>query len=137
MASGVNVPLFHGKVEKGRLVLEDSASYRKYIVGMEGKRVSMSVKKYREPRTDNSNRYYWGVVIETIAEHLGYDKDDLHDALKFKFLSSKCYDEKGLLMIGSTAKLTTDEFTQYINKIVIWAAQDLQIYVPDPGHTDY
>lgn len=130
-------PVFPGRVEKGRLIRDDPVKYLLQLNKLEGCRVDESLKRRRETRSDNQNRYYWGVIIEILSEHCGYTKDEMHDALKYKFLSDRCPDEKGLVKIKSTAKLKTDEFIQYTNQIVIWAAEEMNVFIPDPSQMDY
>jgi hypothetical protein len=129
-------PVFRGKIERGNVVLDDPYHYSTYKTTLEGKQISLSLKRWRENRSDQSNRYYWGVIIDILSKHCGYTPDEMHFALKQKFLSDHGYDDKGLMKIGSTAALTTDEFIDYTNRIVIWAAQDLKVYIPDPGHIE-
>jgi hypothetical protein len=131
----MTTPLFKGKIEKGKLLLTDVVNYRKHIEKLEGERIVMSVKKYRESRSDNQNKFYWGVVVKTIADYCGYETDEMHEALKYKFLNGHV--EKGLIKMGSTSDLTTDEFAQYVNKVVIWAARELQVYIPDPESFEF
>lgn len=130
-------PIFRGRVEKGKLILDDPSGYLVKVASLEGKKVELTLKKSQSIRSTRANRYYWGVVIKVIADHCGYMPEELHEALKFKFLSDKCMDDKGLVKIGSTASLSTDEFIQYTNKVVMWAAQDLQVYIPDPTQVEY
>lgn len=130
-------PIFTGKIEKGRLILDRPSFYLVSLSKLEGKYVELVLRKKRSKRSDQANRYYWGVVVEILAGHLGYDKDSLHDALKEKFLSSHERDGHGLIRIGSTAKLNTSEFNDYIEQIKRWSAEHLQVYVPDPGQIDY
>lgn len=126
-------PLFRGKVEKGKLILEDPYRYLAYLSKFEGKEVAVSFKRWRENRSDQQNKYYWGVIIEILSQHLGYMPEELHETLKHKFLSEKAEDAHGLIRVKSTAKLETDEFIQYTNQIVMWAARDLNVFIPDPG----
>lgn len=128
-------PLFRGKVEKGKLILEDPEKYLLRIASLEGKRIELSIKKYRENRSDRQNRYYWGVVIKLLASHCGYTSDEMHEVLKHKFLSGAT-DKFGLVLVRSTAALDTDEFVQYTNQIVIWAA-GFGVYIPDPTQVEY
>lgn len=128
-------PIFRGRVEKGKLLLDDQNRFLAHISKFEGQSIELSLKKRRETRSDSSNRYYWGVIIEILSNHLGYDKNEMHEALKLKFLSEP--GENGLTRIHSTARLKTDEFIQYTNNVVIWAARDLQIYIPDPGSVEF
>ena len=56
----------------------------------------------------------------------------MHDALKEKFASRR--DEKtGLLIVESTAKMDTVRFMKYYDDIQVWAAEFLDVYIPDPN----
>lgn len=130
-------PLFHGAVNEGILQVENSARFYIWLASLEGKEVEIVVRKKRARRSLRQNRYYWGVVIAVLAEHCGYTSDEMHEALKEKFLGTAERDEHGLIKIGSTAVLSKDEFVQYTNRIIIWAAESLCLYIPDPSTVDY
>lgn len=130
-------PIFRGRVEKGKLLLDDPSRYLLRIAALEGKKVELTLRKSQSTRSTQANKYYWGVVVKLIAAHCGYDPDEMHEALKYKFLSDKSLDANGLVKIGSSAALSVDEFITYTNRIVMWAAQHLQVYIPDPNQVDY
>jgi len=130
-------PTFQGRIEKGRLILNDPTKYLLRLSSLEGKRIDLSLKQHRETRSDGQNRYYWGVVVKLLADHCGYTPEEMHDALKLKFLSDRCMDDNGLVRIRSTARLTTDEFIQYTNQVVMWAASDMGVFIPDPSQVDF
>ena len=111
----MTTPVFHGSITKGRLALDNPDRYLVYMAGLEGKRVELVLRKKRSKRSDQANRYYFGVVVKILGNFCGMDPDEMHSALKVKFLSDHHEDEKGLMKVGSTAKLSTDEFTQYVN----------------------
>ena len=131
----MTTPLFHGQVTKGRLVLETPHRYLVYLSGLEGKRVEVVVRKQKSQRSIQQNKYYWAVVVEILANHCGYEPEEMHEALKVKFLSDHSEDDKGLIRIGSTAKLTTDGFVKYIDRIIRWAS-GFGVFIPDPNQTD-
>ena len=54
------------------------------------------------------------------GEELGYTKEEMHEVLKHKF------------NIESTSKLDMDEFRDYLDRILRWAAVDFQITLPEP-----
>lgn len=85
-------------------------------------------------RSNQQNRYYWGVVIETLAEEIGLTPEETHEALKHKFLTP--IEKKGYKLYPTTTQLLTTEFNTYIEKIQRWAAQDLSIVIPDPNEAD-
>lgn len=97
--------------------------------------VRITVKYDRPQRSSNQNAYYWGVLLPTIlADHRfkKWSDEQLHDALKEKFLSH-IDPVTGLLLIGSTTDNDTLEQEQYYDRIKQWAAEALDIYIPDPN----
>ena len=80
-------------------------------------------------RTQIQNSYYWGQVIGSPSKEgslmsnemfQGYTKQELHEALKEKF------------EVKSTSAMEQEEFTEYINKIIRWAAEFAEIYIKEP-----
>ncbi|MEA2036722.1 MAG: hypothetical protein U9O94_04400, partial [Nanoarchaeota archaeon] len=79
------------------------------------------------------NAYYWGVVVKLIGEHLGYLPNEVHDALKWKFLR-----REGLKLDKSlsTTVLDTIDFEEYLSNIRQWAGQDLEMIIPLPNEVE-
>tara|TARA_R110002012_G_scaffold7562_4_gene35264 strand:+ start:1766 stop:2134 length:369 start_codon:yes stop_codon:yes gene_type:complete len=71
-------------------------------------------------RTHYQNNYYWKIACKFFGEELGYTKEEMHEVLKDKF------------NIESTSKLDMDEFRDYLDRIIRWAAINFQITLPDP-----
>lgn len=87
--------------------------------------ISVGLEKYKETRSTAQNRLYWKWLAE-FGNHLGYDKDDMHEALAEKFLEPEHYmDLDGNIKRKnkSTTKLKVDEFTEYLECIDRLAAQ--------------
>ena len=122
--------VFHGHIEGGQMYLDHVNEYQRLIGHLEGKQIDLRLGKRRRPRSLSQNAYYWGVVVELFAEHLGYEPEELHDALKIKFLTRRA--ETPLPTVASTADLDTAEFTDYIERVRRLAAEQ-GCYVPDPG----
>jgi len=133
----MTTPIFHGSITKGCLTLDNPERYLVYMAGLEGKRVELVLRKKRSKRSDGQNKYYFGVVVKILANHCGYEPEELHEALKIRFLSDRREDDHGLMKVHSTAKLSTDEFTQYVNRVVRWAAESLGVYVPSANDMEY
>lgn len=129
-------PIHSGRVEKGKLILNNPNRYLVHLVRFEGKEVELVLRKKKSQRSLNQNAYYWKIIVEVIGQELGYDKDEVHQALKNKFASR--YDEQtGLTIVESTAKMDTVRFIKYTDDIKRWAAEFLNIYLPDPNQVDY
>jgi len=80
-------------------------------------------------RTQVQNSYYWGQVIGSPSKEgslmsnemfQGYTKQELHEALKEKF------------EVKSTSGMSQEDFTEYINKIIRWAAEFADMYIKEP-----
>jgi hypothetical protein len=127
---------FYGNIEKGKLILEAPHAYLVYLASLEGKRIELILKKRKSQRSLAQNSYYWGVVIEILSNHTGYESEEMHEALKVKFLSEGTDEKTGLIKVKSTAKMNTDEFIKYTDKIIRWAAQDLGVFIPDPNQVE-
>jgi len=130
-------PIHRGKVEKGKLILDDPSRYLLRIASLEGKKVELTLKKSQSIRSLQQNKFYHGVVVKMIADHCGYVPDEMHEILKHKFLSDSFADEFGLVRVRSTAALSTDEFIQYTNRIIIWSAETLGLPIPDPSQVEF
>jgi hypothetical protein len=104
-----------------------------YLKNLNGQDIELIIRKPKTSRSDNQSRYYFGVVVELLANELGYDKDEMHEILKYKFLQSN---SMGLPYVKSTTKLSTGEFEDYLSKIKRWAAEFLHITIPDPGEAE-
>lgn len=126
-------PVFHAQVKKGSLYFDESSKFAAFLAGMEGQRVNVTVQKPGRPRSNQENRYYWGVVIKTLSDHTGYSDDEMHDALRMLFLKDHT---ESIPTIRSTAALTTVEFEEYMTKIRAWASQELSVYVPEPNEVE-
>lgn len=96
-----------------------------------GKRLVLVLKEQKRRRSLNQNSFYWGVVVPAVTgmfrEHGNYyDDNDVHEFLKLRVgkLAQNMLmpDGKVVKSLGSTTKLTTQEFEVYVEKIRAWAA---------------
>lgn len=130
-------PVFSGRIDQGRLVLDEPQKYLVHLSGLNGKKIELILRRARSQRSLQQNRFYWGVVVEILADAFGYTPEEMHEALKFKFL--RIHNEKGqdLDSVKSTTKLDTKEFTDYVDTILRWAVTEYGIYIPDPGQVEF
>lgn len=118
-------PIFRGIILKGKIKLDNSPRFLEYLSSFEGKRIELVLRERQVGRSNELNKYYWAVPVAMLSDELGYEPDEMHTALKEKF------------KVDSTAKLKTEEFQEYIKKVVRWAAQDLNVNIPDPNNVEY
>lgn len=122
------IPVFDAEIVSGRLTMRNTDGFRAYLATLEGP-VRVTVGKRRKGRSDNQNRYYWGCVVKLAGDHFGYVSEEMHDAFKYLFLRRE---EPGKpLTLGSTAKMSTGEFCEYVENCRRWCAEQ-GLIVPDP-----
>lgn len=127
-------PKFQGEIINGKLQLDEQFKFELYIGTLSSKRVEVIVKKWRKTRSNQQNKLYWGVILKTISDYTGESIDDLHQHFKNKFLRYTGKSGK-LNSCKSTTKLSTDEFSQYIERIIEWAAS-FDLIIPLPSDID-
>ena len=84
-------------------------------------------------RTGQQNRFLWGVVYDSIVEAVeretGQDRNDIHDFYKTKFLRRRL--KNGEVVVGSTARLKTGEFKDYVEKVRADAAVRFHVVIQE------
>jgi len=115
----------------------DKQSLFSYLKELENDYI-VSVKKQRNTRSNMQNSYYWKCIVQGLAEELGYFPNEMHDALRAKFLSeyemiSINDNQIAINKIGSTTALNTKTFEQYTEQIRVWALTDLGIRLMLPN----
>jgi hypothetical protein len=127
-------------VQGGKLYIRNRRAFDQQIAQMrEGWEIELTVKRRRATRSIEQNRYYWGVVVELISEHTGYTPDEMHDVLKALFIPKRLALQDGngvvqneIVIGGSTRTMNKLEFGDYIESIRRWAAETLDVVIPDP-----
>lgn len=97
----------------------------------------VEIHEHKSRRTDQQNRYLWGVVYPAITQHLqGWDSDDVHEYClgeHFGWEIVMGLGKKRLRPIRRSSKLSKLEFMQYIEFIQRRMAEH-GIVIPDPDH---
>ncbi len=129
------IPVFHGRIENAKLRVYQKPLFADYLKTLEDREIEITVQKRRDQRTINQNRFLWGVVYKLISEHTGHTPEKIHDFCKDKFLDTK------IIKVGDeereVKKCTHDVpkdrfFEDYIDPVRMWAAEYLEIVIPDP-----
>lgn len=127
-------PIHRGKVAQGKIKFDLPYKYLVRLSQLEGKRVEVVLRQEKSKRSDQQNKYMWGVVYEILSDKTGYTPEEIHAIMKFKFL--RIMDERNNEYVRSTTKLNTAEMEIYLDKIKKWAAQDLGVFIPDPNEVE-
>jgi len=128
------MPVIHaGRVKDGKFIPDNKTRFKLEFAKKDGTLLEVTVRKPKKHRSLEQNNFYWGVVVELLKEVVGFNKDEMHDALREKFLSETVEGKKtSVVRIRSTTELSTVEFMDYIAEIQKWAAEYLDCYIPDP-----
>ena len=113
------------------------------------------IEPEEKQRTKRQNRYLWGVVYKYLVDNdPGYFVNEeterllkgrgiamneiVHEFCKAQFLPPVDLGIGGGMRITkSTAKLNRQEFNDYVENIRRWAAESLQVFIPDPYAAGY
>lgn len=95
----------------------------------------------RSKRSLNQNRYYWGICVKMVHDglkDLGHEVtlEETHDFLKAKFNYNEIVNESTGEVVSipkSTTELSKTDFMEYIEKIQRFAAEFLNVVIPDPN----
>jgi hypothetical protein len=139
------VPIFHGFVtdDGARIQFEprEDNLRRGYLKRLAGQPVDVVVKVHRNKRSDKQNAWWWTVPIPLIAAEVGYDKHE-HEMLHYA-LVSKCFgtvwDDRMKQEIPKvrSSELTTTQFSELMEWVVRWAAQEYGIPIPLPNEAEF
>lgn len=104
----------------------------------ESVRYDLTIKRHRERRTLDQNRLYF-LWLACIADETGHGKDDLHEYFKQRFLG---FEQRAVLngrvyINPSTAGLNTKQFSDYLDKIQVFANMELGILLPNPQDLEF
>lgn len=130
-----------GSIRSGRLDIRNRKRFSEALRRMRDGEVLITVTRKHATRSVQANRYYWGVVVDLLSDHTGYTPDEIHEVLKAKFIPKKLAvsdgngEIKGEFVIGgTTTEMNKLEFGEYITRIREWAAEELDVVIPDPDN---
>lgn len=99
------------------------------------KKWKVTVAAYRKTRSDQQNRYLWGIAYKALQDATGQPATDWHEYMlgeHFGWLEHELFGKKKLCPLGRSSKLSTGEFMDYVAFIQQRAAEN-GIYIPDPN----
>lgn len=140
MSSVLDEVVGTAQVRRGKLFIRHRAHFDAQVARLDERWIlEISVRRLRATRSIQQNRFYWGVVVESLSEHTGYTPDEVHELLKQRFIPKKLAlcdgngEVKGeFVMGGSTRAMTTAEFHEYIESIRRFASEELGIIYLTP-----
>jgi hypothetical protein len=93
----------------------------------------VNIGLHRTTRTLDQNSLYW-LWIKCIEGETGQNRTELHEFFKGYFLGEKKIRVSGkeITTTNTTTDLDTKQFTDYMEKVKVFAAAELEIILPLP-----
>ena len=133
------IPVFRGKRIGKKIKLYKKEQFNTYLMSLP-EDIEVIVRAKRDTRSDQQNRYYWGVVLKIVADETGHTREELHEILKsISMVTKTCIQLNGEVygVVRSTTSLNTKEMEDYLSECRQWASQKLGCYVPLPNEVEY
>ena len=99
-----------------------------------GKQLRVTVDEFRKRRSDEQNRYLWGVCYAALRDATGQDVADWHEYMLGEWSGWESYmlfGKQRIRPMRRSKKLSTVEFAEYVAFIQRRAAEH-GIYIADP-----
>lgn len=120
---------------------DDAQFFRLNCEGLVGKRVEIDISE--EKRSNQANRYYFGVVVKTFVQHFNsentfsrtVDSEWVHELLAahaLGFTRQVLPWGEILEMRNRSSSLTVSEFTQFIENTKAWGSEFFGLKFPEP-----
>lgn len=125
-------------IDKGFVRLKDRSSMLRWANSVgDGVELVVEIREKKDKRSLKANRAYWGLLVTPLAEHLGYDRDeidDLHEGLLMLY-SGTHIDKVSQKEVPNkrSRKMTTSEFHDFMEWTVRYAAKEhgIELELPD------
>ncbi len=105
---------------------------QRLLSGLKGCDVDVTITKHKDAMSGRQRRYYFGAIVPLIAEYCGYEKDEMHEALAWKFLRIEDDDLTGAPRRKHLPALDSPEGAEYLDRCIRFGAE-LGVYIPAPG----
>ena len=100
---------FTAKIIDGKIVWHNNKALAEHLSLIEGNECYIDIKPSKVRNTAQNN-YYWAILKE-FGRQCGYHAEEMHDVCKSHF------------KIGSTKEMNVDEFSDYIDRVIMYAAE--------------
>lgn len=150
-----NEIIYSGWIKDGELIIDHYSHFKNEIQLQKDCTIEIIVRRKVKKRSLNQNAYYWGVVIPAIQKAIkelgerlnlnetenwlidflaATDSEFTHTFLKNKFIERLHVDEYTGEIIEvkpSTRKLNKENFSEYLEKVIQFANEVLEIEIPE------
>jgi hypothetical protein len=124
--------IFFGRVQNGIIKYVNEHKVNEFLDTIDNKEIKVDIKVKRNKRSKNQNALYW-MWLDVISEYTGYDSDELHNSFRAMFLTNNRVKPP---LVRSTSLLDTGEFTKYLDKIKLYALENISPDLKFPNPED-
>ena len=77
----------------------------------------VEVSEHKDSRSIQQNKLYWSLITE-MSNYLGHTTDEVHDLMRYKFLSYKeLVGNEEITRVPSTTQLSIKAFNEYYDQV--------------------
>lgn len=93
----------------------------------------IEIAQHQARRSVQQNKLLWAIYTE-VASETGHTSEEIHEYCKDKFLPKRIVSFDGVdhEIVGSTALLDKPAFSEYVERVMAWAATDFGIQISSP-----
>ena len=130
---------FTGKIINKKVSFDDPYAWMSNIEFLEGQHVKITIEKsvVHKEKSLQQLGYFWGVIIEDLRNYIGYDKEQMYNAILGEF----SYELDGLGMrvqkFTGLSELNTVQMEDLCSKIRTWASEFHGCYLPLPNERGF
>jgi hypothetical protein len=128
----------NGNLKRNRQLIIDA------LKNFEGKNIQITIEKATKKRSNQQNRFYYGVCLPLLQKGLHdatgevRDINSIHYQIVLPLLSPKreiVNTQTGEIITEhlTSSQMTTSEFMDFIVNIQKWSAEFLQVDIPNPN----
>ena len=131
----------YGRIETGEVLVDQLAYQRECLRGWrDGTVVAVTYRRQRNKASALQHGYWRAVVVPMVAEETGDDEESVHEELKRLLLPTvtrtwrnrKTGKRRRQTVRLSLADLDTKQMTDLIDRARLWAAEFLNVEIPEP-----
>ena len=100
---------FTAKIIKNEINWHDVEGLAEYLNLIDSEEVYIDIKASKVRNTAQNN-YYWAILRE-FGKQCGYHPEEMHDVCKSHF------------KLKTTSEFTVEEFSEYIDRVIMYAAE--------------
>jgi len=100
---------FTAKIENGEINWHDERALAEHLNLIDTQECYIDIKTSKVRNTAQNN-YYWAILRE-FGDQCGYHAEEMHDVCKAHF------------QLKTTSEFTIEEFSDYIDRVIIYAAE--------------